>query len=71
MSERFNSRMGGYTCDTCCRLLWAGFDGHEVPGNRKWWYSSTAETVLVTASYAFCGELCLRKFNPEGEYPYE
>lgn len=65
MGEKFNSRMGGYICDHCRRLLWAGFDGHTNPENRKWWYSSTAETVIVTTSYAFCGELCLREFNPD------
>lgn len=69
MGEKFNSGNGGYLCDTCRRLLWAGFNGHEQPANRRWWYSSTAETVLVTSNYAFCSELCLRKFNPDGEYP--
>ena len=56
MSERFNSGAGGYTCDSCHILLWAGSRGMRYPERREWRYSETADTVLVKDNTAYCSK---------------
>lgn len=65
MSEKFNSGYGGYICDTCRALLWAGRDGLINPHKRKYVYSSTEETVVIKDGLAFCSEECLKKYGVE------
>ncbi len=47
MTERFNSGRGGYTCDGCGALLWAGFNGLEKPANRGYIYGIQSEDVFI------------------------
>lgn len=60
MTERFNSGLGGYTCDTCSRLLWSGFDGDQ----RVYCYEATPETVLSRKGKHYCSQICLCKSDP-------
>ena len=56
MVERFNSGMGGYTCDICHTLLWAGRDGKDNKKNRIYNYSHKATDIYETenGTYKFC-----------------
>lgn len=46
MTERFNSGHGGYTCDACNVLLWAGVRGCTFPEKRKFIYSTQASDIV-------------------------
>lgn len=61
MGEKFNSGYGGYICDHCRRLLWAGRGGLQDPLKRKFIYSSTPESVVVKNNMAFCSKECADK----------
>lgn len=54
MSERFNSGMGGYTCDGCDVLLWAGHQGSIHPENRIFSYSTKKEDVIKIGNCFYC-----------------
>ena len=56
MAEVFNSGNGGYTCDLCRVLLWAGFDGKDKRYNRRYTYKTTENEVYETATgkFKFC-----------------
>lgn len=54
MCERFNSGMGGYTCDGCDVLLWAGHNGAQNPQNRVFCYSTKPEDVIQIDNCFYC-----------------
>lgn len=54
MCERFNSGMGGYTCDGCAVLLWAGHQGSLIPENRNYCYSTNPEDVTKIGNNFYC-----------------
>jgi len=54
MCERFNSGMGGYTCDGCAVLLWAGHQGALNPENRIYCYTTKKEDVIQIGNSFFC-----------------
>lgn len=60
MSERFNNGYGGYTCDACRKLLWAGFNGLEVPKQRRYIYDTKQAEVVIdlVLKVAFCSNDC-------------
>ncbi len=66
MTERFNSGAGGYTCDGCSKLLWAGVGGLKNPSKRRFWYRETEESILVLDVWdkAYCGK-CSETVKPK------
>ncbi len=54
MCERFNSGMGGYTCDGCNVLLWAGHQGSTIKENRVYCYSIKEEDVIAIDDGFYC-----------------
>ncbi len=60
MTERFNSAMGGYTCDgpRCQRLLWAGVRAKTEPSKRHFIYSVKPEEVVELDNRIFCSKTC-------------
>lgn len=64
MTYRFNSGMGGWTCDKCNVLLWAGWESKEYPENRVYCYNETADSITETETEAFCKE-CSEEENNE------
>lgn len=60
MSERFNSGMGGYTCDECCVLLWAGIGGAENPANRFYSYEAKAEDIVAKNGCFYCADCAIK-----------
>lgn len=64
MGEKFNSGIGGYTCDTCSILLWAGRDGDEKPENRRYIYTAEPGTVLEDGQgHWFCSNRCRSNYK--------
>lgn len=76
MTEKWNSGVGGYICDNCRALLWAGHNGSEDVRNRRYIYSVTPTTVVEFAEWpdgyiAFCSNLCVREFMQDpNAWPY-
>lgn len=60
MSERFNSGIGGYTCDCCAVLLWAGFKGLTNEHARCYCYGDK-QFFIIEKNLAFCSESCRNK----------
>ena len=58
MGEKFNSGEGGYICDHCRTLLWAGACGRLNPSRRRYIYSATPSSVVETKKAAFCSRMC-------------
>lgn len=52
--QRFNSGVGGYTCDGCSILLWSGFGGLEDESTRYYCYGATKDDVQVKEGKAYC-----------------
>jgi len=63
MSERFNSGIGGYTCDNCLVLLWAGVGGAKTPENRRYIYSTKKEDIVKVRKDWFCSKDCVECFS--------
>lgn len=63
MGEKFNSGMGGYICDSCRVLLWAGPGSLKDPLKRKFVYKATAETIVELEKGIFCSDICASKFK--------
>lgn len=61
MSERFNSGLGGYTCDTCKTLLWSGRDGATNPDNRQMVYKASREDIKKDNLF-FCNDNCRKSY---------
>jgi hypothetical protein len=61
MCEKFNSGLGGYICDQCRVLLWAGRNGSAQPEKRKYIYSATAESIVALDGNFYCSEECATK----------
>jgi hypothetical protein len=62
MGEKWNSGAGGYTCDTCGVLLWAGHDGKDKPQYRRWWYTCVPDDIIEFGHLAFCSKTCSRGY---------
>jgi len=58
MCEKFNSGLGGYICDSCRKLLWAGKDGSTKPEKRKYIYTTKPEDVVQVGDEFFCSQAC-------------
>lgn len=60
MSERFNSGAGGYTCDSCHTLLWAGVSALHRPEHRMYCYNETEDSITIdnkgNTYYAYCSK---------------
>lgn len=65
MGEKFNSGYGGYICDCCRKLLWAGRNGLEDADARRYIYHVQPEDVVLKDGLAFCSKDCADK----GEHP--
>lgn len=67
MTEKFNSGMGGYTCDnvSCSKLLWAGARAAERPDKRRYIYSTLSQNVrrreINGQVFYFCSEACAQE----------
>jgi len=61
MCEKFNSGYGGYICDHCRVLLWAGRNGSENPENRRFIYSTKPEDIVELGGLFFCSQACADK----------
>jgi hypothetical protein len=58
MSERFNSGQGGYTCDQCNVLMWAGLSGDE----KIYCYSLTEKDIVEIEGKFFCCSKCAEEY---------
>ena len=65
MGERFNSSYGGYTCDYCSTLIWAGADGSVNPEVRKFVYRAKPADVVQVEDKFFCSEQCAENPRPK------
>lgn len=65
MCEKFNNGNGGYICDTCRVLLWAGRDGSIDKSNRRYWYKINEEDVVEKYGKFFCSQECAAKYIEE------
>lgn len=64
MSEKWNSGHGGYICDTCSVLLWAGHNGSERSENRLYCYRLAGpEEVVQAGDKFFCSNECAESQN--------
>lgn len=67
MGEKYNSGMGGYTCDYCNILLWAGFGGRDIPENRQWIYIPTPRIIVEVEDRVYCSEDCAEEHRKESK----
>lgn len=58
MSEVFNSGTGGYICDACRILLWAGPKGVTTPDKRYFIYGTNKEDIVEIDGGIFCSSKC-------------
>ena len=65
MCEKWNSGLGGYICDTCRVLLWAGHKGSERPENRHFIYSTNEEDVVQDGDKFFCSTECKDNYTED------
>lgn len=56
--EKFNSGMGGYICDFCSKLLWAGFSDHRI-----YCYEATPATIVEHRGLFFCNGKCVKRYE--------
>jgi len=67
MGERFNSGMGGYTCDKCKVLIWAGSKGMKDRSKRHFVYSTKATDIVEDDDNMFCSPECAVDHDIEAE----
>lgn len=58
MAEKFNSGYGGYTCDNCSVLLWAGANGKDKSERRIYCYNTKLENIVRVKDKIFCSKKC-------------
>jgi len=68
MGMTFNSGMGGYTCDSCNTLLYAGgwfWNKDRSKDDRNFYYFTQKEDILEKEDKQFCSKECFKKFEEE------
>lgn len=60
MTERFNSGYGGYTCDECNVLLWAGHSGSTNPENRFFCYKAKPHNIVQYNACFYCADCAIK-----------
>lgn len=58
MGEKWNSGIGGYVCDHCRVLLWAGFGGLDEGGKRHYYPSARKDYIVIVGGKAYCSIAC-------------
>ena len=67
MGWKFNSGIGGYTCDECCKLIFAGMPGKQ----KKYIYDTEHGEEIESASgelrWIFCSMDCYLKWRDKND----
>lgn len=69
MAEVENKGMGGYECDYCEKLMWAGVGGLRDARRRQFFYETRSKDLILVDGLAYCSRDCWDRANGREPVP--